>query len=178
MSVCSQEETDQRYTATVSDIDPDEYNHTYPDTDSDQFTEVVSHRHKRNTAFSQREIPGNYVIRSVYGQERKIPFFETSTTPYMYIRDAVTGAQCAPYRVGTLDEELFFSVILSTGELGQRGPFVLFYDNPEQYEKHMATKVSKETKHAWFQKVLAARNRRKEPAVNTGETVAEEIRPE
>ena len=55
------------------------------------------------------------------------------------------------FRAGSRDEDLFFSVILATGELGQNAP-ALFYDNPEQYERHFFTKVSNEIKERWEDK--------------------------
>jgi hypothetical protein len=40
---------------------------------------------------------------------------------------------------------------LATGELGQTAP-VLFYDNPEQYERHFFTKVPQQLKDRWNEK--------------------------
>ena len=75
-------------------------------------------------------------------------FFETTLAANRYIKNAITGAIEAPFRVGTEDEDLFFSVFLSTGECGPTPP-CLFYDSPEQYERHFYTKVSDELKARW-----------------------------
>ena len=75
------------------------------------------------------------------------------------------------FRVGTADEDLFFSVILATGEFGQNAP-TLFYDNPEQYERHFFTKVSQKSKDMWTEKKnsaiiqLKSRLRQDESAAN------------
>lgn len=82
------------------------------------------------------------------GKRIKVSFFDTALSPDRYIRNAVTGAIQSPYRVGTYDEYLFYSVLLSTGECGQTPP-CLFYDNPEQYERHFHTTVSDQAKEAW-----------------------------
>jgi len=161
MSVCSNEEAvEPRYAGNVSDVDPDEYNNNYIETDSEEYTEILSHRNTRKVNVESKSAdPGyNCIYRVVHGKHAKIPFYQTSTTPNMFIRDAVTGVRCAPFRVGTADEDLFFSVILATGETGRREPSVLFYDNPEQYERHFHTRVSAETKHAWMAKVTEARH--------------------
>lgn len=85
----------------------------------------------------------------------RIEFFPTSTTPNTPIKNAVTGTYQGVdgryFRVGTAEEDLFFSVILATGELGQNAP-VLFYDNPEQYERHFFTKLSQQAKEKWTEK--------------------------
>ncbi len=78
----------------------------------------------------------------------KIEFFETSLSPNRIIKNAVTGILQGNCRVGSSDEDLFFSVMLSSGECGQTPP-CLFYDSPEQYEKHFHTEVSEQRKASW-----------------------------
>jgi hypothetical protein len=89
----------------------------------------------------------------------RVDFFPTSTTPSIIIKHAINGTYQGYdrhfFRVGTKDEDLFFSVILATGELGQNPP-TLFYDNPEQYENHFFTKVPQKLKDAWNVKKNAA----------------------
>jgi hypothetical protein len=90
----------------------------------------------------------------------RVVFFPTSMVPNSHIKNAITGAFQGMdgqfFRVGSKDEDLFFSVILATGELGQAGPPTLFYDNPEQYERHFFTKLPKELKNTWEIKHNAA----------------------
>jgi hypothetical protein len=50
------------------------------------------------------------------------------------IRNAETG-EYYKYKVGTMDEDLFFKSMISTGEVPS-GPLTLFYDTPEQCERH------------------------------------------
>ena len=53
------------------------------------------------------------------------------------IRDAETGEYYS-YKVGSLDEELFFKVSLATGECNnQLGSNTFFYNSPEQYMAHL-----------------------------------------
>ena len=85
----------------------------------------------------------------------RVEFFPTNVTPNSLIKNAVSGSH--QYidgrflRAGTRDEDLFFTVILATGEFGQNAP-VLFYDNPEQYERHFFAKVSQKIKEKWTSK--------------------------
>ena len=89
------------------------------------------------------------VLRRQYGKKRvKIVLYETNSSPNSIIRHASTGAKCIPYKVGTVDEDLFFSVMVATGELGQNST-LLFYDNPEQYEAHFHIQLSEAGKESW-----------------------------
>lgn len=85
----------------------------------------------------------------------RVEFFPTNTAPNSLIKHAITGVHQSVngrfFKTGTKDEDLFFSVILATGELGQNAP-VLFYENPEQYERHFFTKLSEQIKNKWVEK--------------------------
>lgn len=57
------------------------------------------------------------------------------------IRDAETGS-FYPEKVGTLDEHLFYKVILATGDCNARnGSSTLFYISPRHYMSHMSCDV-------------------------------------
>lgn len=93
-----------------------------------------------------------------------IDIYETSYIPETRIRNAVTGNRYRDehpklkYLVGSAQEDLFFKVSFSTGERG-RNPSILFYDSPEQCEKHHKIVLSQKIKEAWNAKVLKARHR-------------------
>ena len=57
----------------------------------------------------------------------------------------------------SLDQDLYFSVIIATGETNSKEPIILYYDSPEQYEKHFFIELDKETKDRWRVKNLIAR---------------------
>ena len=114
------------------------------------------------------------VMRYNPEKKRNVPvkFFPTKSTPNSIIKNALNGAFQTPFRVGSRDEDLFFSVLLATGELGQEAP-LLFYDSPEQYEQHFFTKISVDAKDAWRQKrdsALLSYNQRqaRRSSVNVG----------
>ena len=64
------------------------------------------------------------------------------------IRNAVTGERY-DYRVGSKEQDLFYSVGLCTGENGMKESLALFYDSPEQYENHMFQNIDMMTKNNW-----------------------------
>jgi hypothetical protein len=63
------------------------------------------------------------------------------------IRNAETG-EYYKYKVGTMNEDLFFKVMISTGEVPS-GPLTLFYDSPEHYERHQYLEIDDLTKKRW-----------------------------
>lgn len=65
------------------------------------------------------------------------------------IRDAETGEYYAN-RVGSKDEDLFFKVIIATGECNSaNGSNKLFYISPRHYENHLYTDVDPERVAVW-----------------------------
>jgi len=68
------------------------------------------------------------------------------------IRDAETG-EFYNHIVGSADEDLYFSVILATGECNSKnGSSTLFYSSPQQYMKHLNCELDKSFVTKWQQK--------------------------
>ena len=98
-----------------------------------------------------------------------LEFYETPNSSDCRIRNAVTGLwyrddhpKCK-YLVGSRQEDLFFKVRISTGEpeIGnkenRKNTYLLFYDSPEQYERHQKTTVKQEEKEKWQEKNLVCK---------------------
>jgi len=66
------------------------------------------------------------------------------------IRNAETG-EYYKYKVGSFDEDLFYKVMICTGEFPS-GPLTLFYDSPDHYERHQYAEVDNLHKKAWENK--------------------------
>jgi len=65
------------------------------------------------------------------------------------IRNAVTG-EYSRHLVGTLEQNLFFKVVMSTGEFkGGVSPVHLYYISPEQFEAHQYCNVDEQTRAKW-----------------------------
>ena len=69
------------------------------------------------------------------------------------IRNAISGSYYYGDKVGSKREDLYYKVSVSTGHLG-RDNVILFYDSPEQYERHMYTTVGSENKEKWSDKKI------------------------
>jgi len=143
-------------------------NESYCDSESNSIGEEVHYENDRGDRFSE-ESSGYHISTHVdsnssnkkyvrrtnpdTGKKTRVEFFPTPTNSV--IKNAVSGALQGTngllFRSGSKYEDLFFSVILATGEMGQNAP-TLFYDNPEQYERHFFTELSQEIKDIWTEK--------------------------
>jgi hypothetical protein len=57
------------------------------------------------------------------------------------------------HKVGSYDEDLYYKVIVCTGENTKaHEPIVLYYNNPEQFERHHGVVISNEDKNKWYEK--------------------------
>jgi len=78
----------------------------------------------------------------------KVEIYTTNSTGSK-IRNAETG-EYSNYTVGSKYEELFFSVVLSTGECsGKYKMPLLFFTSPRHYEQVMGAEVSEDTIYRW-----------------------------
>lgn len=68
------------------------------------------------------------------------------------ITHAITGSRERGNLVGSVYEDLFFKVCITTGDQ----PFTLFYYSPEEYEKHHYIQLSSDIKEKWVEKYLKA----------------------
>ena len=94
------------------------------------------------------------VFRKINNKTVPIYLYTTRYTPNSKIRNAVSGFGDKQVVVGRAKyEDSFFKVVLATGELG-KDPYGnhLYYDSPEQYEKHFYTTVDKKIKDNWWQR--------------------------
>jgi len=72
------------------------------------------------------------------------------------IRNAISGSYYYGDRVGSKQEDLYYKVSISTGDFG-RDTIAVFYDSPEQYERHMYTTVDLESKQKWLEKQVSVK---------------------
>jgi hypothetical protein len=73
----------------------------------------------------------------------------TSGSSGTKIRDAETG-EFYPYKVGSKNEDIFFKVIIATGECNSaNGSNTVFYCSPQHYENHLCSSVYPEIIAKW-----------------------------
>jgi len=108
---------------------------------------------------------GFYIIerRSKKGKLEYFEFYETAVFPKTTIRNAITGEKYRGYYVGSNDENLFFKVMNSTAETKNKDPYLLFYDNPEQWERHNKQTCPLNIKEKWNNKFQHEMKRKKQP---------------
>lgn len=99
-----------------------------------------------------RQDPGLCIVTRKYMNDygelknKRIRVYTSSGTK---IRDAETG-EYYPNKLGSNDEDLFFKVIIATGECkSKNGSSTLFYCSPQHYENHLLTHVEPERVASW-----------------------------
>jgi hypothetical protein len=84
-----------------------------------------------------------------------------STPSYGKIRHAITGLK-TPYTIASKYDDLFFTVVDSScisDRVDNINRRKLYYNNPEEYERHFHVTVSKEIKHKWSERNRNAKSR-------------------
>jgi hypothetical protein len=133
----------------------------YADDDASYMSDTkMSKKMKKELAELNKQDKGYYEVkRSPYsypgGKLKTIGIFGSGDVGSS-IRDAITGVRNYAHKVGSVSEDLYFKARICTGELGPDNPS-LFFDSPEQYERHMFAKLDDEVKMRWHKKNLAAR---------------------
>jgi len=69
------------------------------------------------------------------------------------IRNAISGSYYYGDKVGSKKEDLYYKVSVSTNSV-DRDVVVLFYESPEQYERHLFATVDPEHKKLWLEKKM------------------------
>jgi len=89
-----------------------------------------------------------YYYKKVHNQKPlKIELYDSGNALGYRIRDPITGAKLYA-RIGSKSEKEFFKVRWCS--LNRTNPVTLFYDSPEQYEKHHRTSLPDVVKEKWW----------------------------
>ena len=80
-----------------------------------------------------------------------VEFYTTNITPGHIIRNAITGVHQSKFLVGSRCEDLFYKVANSC-DVCSNDQHIMFFDSPEQYERHFHTTVSQPCKEEWLNK--------------------------
>ena len=114
----------------------------------------------KKTAFQLKDLKekGHHIIElpKKNGKRQSHEFYETFLFPKTTIRNAITGERYNGFHVGTHDENLFFKVIDATAPVKNKDPYILFYENPEQWENHTNQICSPQIKMTWNTKYQQA----------------------
>lgn len=125
-----------------------DYDESFSVTDSEQMKNQLR-------KIKQMDRGYNKLVRNINKNgkaKRSIIEAYTSSGFGNHIRDAETG-QYYQYLVGTKDEDLFFSVILATGECkSTNSSSTFFYLSPERYMIHLNQTVDQKIINNWREK--------------------------
>lgn len=95
---------------------------------------------------------GKTTIRVNY-KNVPVEYYSTNDNPGSTIRNAVTGIYETGNRFGRKEEDLFFKASISSAS----GMRILFYDGPEEFERHFFCTVSDDLRNKWTTKAFNAR---------------------
>uniref|UniRef100_A0A6C0HSK0 Uncharacterized protein n=1 Tax=viral metagenome TaxID=1070528 RepID=A0A6C0HSK0_9ZZZZ len=121
----------------------------------DRFLPIPENEENEEENIVKNLNPRKHVLKRIIDRQKTfITVFETNFSN-TYAMNAVTNR---PYKIkfGSKGEDSLFSVIIATGETGQT-PLILFYDSPEQYERHFFVRLSPKTKQLWHKKTTKHR---------------------
>jgi hypothetical protein len=95
----------------------------------------------------------NVIYRNMLNKKGKIQLSPvnvyTSCGTHSNIRDAETGAYYKSL-VGSADEDLYFKVVLATGECtSKNGSSTLFYSSPSHYMSHFKIQIADDIVNNW-----------------------------
>lgn len=134
------------------------------DNDTGDSSSITTFYNKRSGKFNQSNKKldnGSYIFNRMIDDVRvKIPCFATKSIRDTKIRCATTGIYHSFY-VGKSDENLFFKVRFVNGETGSsKYGNDFYYNSPEEYERHLFTKIPQKIKDAWLEKYQTEKQRR------------------
>jgi hypothetical protein len=123
--------------------------------DLDDLTQVSESTKDSSTSLKTKH--KNKAKKQDKGYEKKVKIikdkkiiidtYHSNDTPGSTIRHAVTGVWLSA-RVGSIEENLYFKVRDNTGKDSRS----LYYDSPEEYERHMFLILSTDIKGKWTEK--------------------------
>jgi hypothetical protein len=119
----------------------------------DEFTQY--HKKNRNDNRNKNDF---FVRRDENGTDE---YIFSSKCQGTYIRSATNGIMTY-HKVGSPNENLYFSVIDSTGFNRSKEPKVFYFDSPEQFERIMESRldshVCTSVKKNWVEKYVKTKN--------------------
>lgn len=145
----------------ISQNNDDTYSVITDSTIDESIQNNTTKKRRENKLYEEyKSMDPNYhkIIRRENGVKLKTEVYSTSITPGSVIRDAITGHKYNQYRVGSWNEDLFFKVKDSSGIIGPEA-YTLFYDSPEQSERHLKISISTDVKKKWTDKFATAQSR-------------------
>ena len=139
----------QHYGSESSEINNESYvYHESSSIEDDTMFSVVKSKRKGMDAYLNSD-PSHKIIGKKYD---RLEYYASSRIPGMPIRNAVTGIREYNMPIGSISIEAQFFKVCYAANDSTNMPDTLYYDSPEQFERHMRCNVNSETKHTWKRK--------------------------
>jgi hypothetical protein len=126
------------------------------DEDSSSMSSMNSAVKKNRKLYEDaKKLDKGYGKMTIRVNHRNVPveYYSTNDNPGSVIRNATTGIYETGNRFGSRAEDLFFKTSVSSGSNMR----ILFYDSPDEFERHFCCTVSDEVKRKWDEKSTKAR---------------------
>ena len=162
MSLAEQYDTENYSIGSYSGEPLDEVDHyrdeysEHDDFISEESSIEFSVVENKNNQKNKKNKPEDSGLRKIKTKEGNFVYYSTSLNPGAGIRDAIYGQYDFTMKVGSSDEDLFFKVINKSNGIDRLKEDHLYYDNPDQCERHMGITISQEAKERWTEKYQKA----------------------
>lgn len=121
----------------------------------EEFDEPMKNARYMKTHGFVKNDPDHHRVDLVVNRKNvAVEYFITKYTPGTLIRNAISGIRESKMYVGKKYEELYFKVALSLPGSGNDRYGCLFYNSPEEYERHFHTTVAQSIKEKWLNRNL------------------------
>jgi len=125
----------------------DAYFDTYEEEEEGSISQPSRNRRNRKKDELMKQVDKGFVVLNP-NTPQAIAYFLTDSNPGSTIRNAVSGIYETGNKFGSKNEDLYFKV----SHPSSNGVHFLFYDSPEQFEKHFRVTVGVVSKVQWSEK--------------------------
>jgi hypothetical protein len=136
-----------------SNTEYDEHSYSYQGSIApSESTVYTSQRAKRNATEEMLKLDPGYRVTGT--KKNKLEYYITKLSPGTSIRNALTGIREYNLKVGNpCHEDQFFKICyVASGINNVTGPESLYYDSPEQCERHLKLNIKQNSKKEWQNK--------------------------
>ena len=150
-------ESHQEYNSNIDYDDYDEHSYNYQESMApSESTVYTSQRAKRKAMEEILKLDSGYRVSGK--KKNKIEYYITCLSPGTSIRNAITGIREFNLKVGNPShEDQFFKIRYAGNYINNvTGPESLYYDNPEQCERHLKLNIRQSSKNKWQNKYNVA----------------------
>lgn len=147
------DEQPTEYNSNVDYDDYDEHSYNYQESiASSESTVYTSQRAKRKAMEEMLKLDSGYRVSGK--KKNKLEYYITGLNPGTSIRNAVTGIREFNLKVGNpCHEDQFFKIRYTANYSNNvTGPESLYYDSPEQCERHLKLNIKQPNKDKWQNK--------------------------